>query len=132
MSRFNLPVMQCDDGCGECCGTVLCKPHEYEAVRAYAAEHKIKPIAQGITCPWYQGGKCAVYPVRPWICRVFGHFAELVCPRGYNTNVPPLVQKRMNKEYSPSKDAKFLHEILPDGIAYIGNELDKAFEGKHA
>lgn len=112
--RINLPVMRCDDGCGECCGPVICKPHEYDAVVKYAAKHGIQPVRQGITCPWYQNGRCAVYEARPPVCRMFGHVPGMVCCKGYNVNVAPEVERRFRRENKPDIDtAKFLHDVFP-------------------
>jgi hypothetical protein len=116
MKRISLPVMKCDDGCGACCGPVTCKPVEYNAVIAYAAEHGIDPLAQGLTCPWYQGGKCTVYPVRPFVCQMFGHSPKLVCCKGYNRNVVPDVEERLYRDHKPRRDKiRFLHEVLGPG-----------------
>lgn len=55
----------------------------------YARERGIRPIDQGLTCPWFQGGRCAVHPVRPMLCRLFGHVPQpqMQCSRGHNRNV---------------------------------------------
>jgi hypothetical protein len=88
-----LPPMTCDR-CGDCCTLVLCGQYEYDAVLAYAAEHAITPRKQGIRCPFFQEKRCAVYPVRPMICRLFGHSPRLVCANGHNRNVSAGVEKR--------------------------------------
>jgi Fe-S-cluster containining protein len=117
--RFPLPVlpkmphMKCDTGCDACCGPVACNRDEYERVTGYAAAHGITPIRQGITCPYFQGGKCAVYPVRPFVCQLFGHVPELHCPRGYNVNIPEKRERKLLEAYAPSKaDIFFLHSVV--------------------
>lgn len=110
--RMELPVMRCDDHCGECCGIVPCKDHDFKAVVEYAREHGVEPQRQGVTCPWYQQGRCQVYPVRPYVCRLFGHVERLVCCKGYNANIAPGLEKRLNKQYG--KTTKTLHEVFPD------------------
>jgi hypothetical protein len=95
-----LPAMRCDAGCGECCGVIPVTETEYRRVERFAREHGIVPVDHGasgdkLTCPFYQGGTCAVYEVRPVICRVFGHAADLPCARGYNTDVPQRQVDRM-------------------------------------
>lgn len=90
-----LPSMRCDDGCGECCGPVVCSQPEYDAVLAYAAEHGVEPVDQGVTCPWFQGGRCAVHEARPTTCRLYGHVDGMRCPRGYNANVTLTVERRL-------------------------------------
>jgi hypothetical protein len=67
-------------------------------------------------CPWYQDGVCAVHPVRPLVCRVFGHSPALPCIRGYNTNVRPAVERRLlaaHKRLCPDPElARYLHEVV--------------------
>lgn len=86
--KLRLPQMRCDTGCGACCGPVSCSPAEYKRIADYIATRFIEPQDNGITCPFYQRGVCAIYEVRPMICVAFGHSERLVCNRGYNTNVP--------------------------------------------
>lgn len=108
--RLSLPVMQCDSGCGECCGVVICKEHEFQAVKELVAKNGIFPISQGITCPFFQGGQCQVYDARPFICRLFGHSKRLVCSKGYNTNIPEITEKRLTRQYGTP--TRYLHEFL--------------------
>ncbi len=105
--------MQCDDGCGECCGIVPVTHTEFNRIERYAKENGIVPQKHEDygTCPMYQNGKCTVYPVRPLICRVFGHAEDLPCPRGYNTNVPQEEVNRMILANGTS--TRVIHEILP-------------------
>ena len=84
---YSLPQMRCDPDCGECCGIVACSPHDYRKLATYAKTKGIKPVRQGSTCPWFQKGTCAVYPARPFACRMFGHCERMKCPRGYNVDV---------------------------------------------
>lgn len=105
-----LPVMQCDPNCGECCGVVPCTQGEFVAVEAYAMENGLTPVAQGLTCPWYQNGGCAVHPVRPAVCRLFGHVPQLECPRGYNVNVGGTLKRKWDEKVQGA--TKFLHQAL--------------------
>jgi len=127
MRRLTLPVMQCDADCGDCCGPVLCHPHELKAVKDYAAAQGVEPVAHGVTCPFYQHGKCQVYPVRPYICRLFGHSSDLVCSRGHNVNILRSLERRLTKEYG--RPSVFLHEALPDGLALLQQSLRGAVTG---
>jgi Fe-S-cluster containining protein len=108
-----LPPMRCDDGCGECCGLVPATETEFQRIGRYATEHGIQPVDQAETCPWFQGGKCSVYPVRPLACRLFGHVPGMPCPKGYNTNIPERDAHRMVRANGMS--SRILHEALPDG-----------------
>ena len=82
-----LPPMRCDKGCGACCGPVPVDRVELAAIEAYAAAHGVFPEDRGLSCPYYQRGVCAVYPVRPRVCQAFGHTPRLVCERGYQAHV---------------------------------------------
>ena len=113
MKYPQLPVMQCDPGCDQCCGPALCTESEYQTIVAYVAEHSITPIEQGVMCPMFQGGRCAIYPVRPMICRVFGHLERLHCPRGYNRNIPSSRERKIFDGYKPTR---CVHELLGDKV----------------
>ena len=115
-----LPPMKCDEGCGDCCGPVPCTETEFQNVRRYAEEHGVTPVDQGwLNCPFYQGGKCAVYPVRPIICKVFGYSEKLQCSRGYNVHGYDREVARM--VLATGQPSRWLHELLsgwtPDKIA---------------
>lgn len=111
MSRYKLPVMQCDDGCGKCCGPVLCQDHEYKRVVGFAANRGIEPVRQGMTCPWFQDGRCQVYDARPHACRLFGHCEGMVCCKGYNVNVPEKIVSRIMRDYLAAGQVdRMLHE----------------------
>jgi Fe-S-cluster containining protein len=107
---FKLPTMKCDSGCGECCGLAPTTEAEFRRVEAFIQEHGIQPINQGITCPFYQEGRCAIYPVRPLSCQLFGHSEKMVCPRGYNTNIPE--RKLRRAALRNGSASKVLHEVL--------------------
>lgn len=127
--RVSLPTMECTPGCGDCCGVVICHPHEYAAVNAYAKEHGITPKDQGITCPWYQEGTCAVYPVRPFVCQMFGHSKSLVCPHGFNTNIPEKLERRYTKQYG--EPTKFLHDVIPGALDRLLEYFKKERRQRH-
>jgi Fe-S-cluster containining protein len=92
----DLPEMRCDDNCGLCCGITFASEKEYQKIKDYMKEHNVFPERNhGLTCCLYQNGRCAVYPVRPLLCRVFGHTEQLFCPKGYNVNVPDKVIRKL-------------------------------------
>lgn len=116
--------MQCDTGCGKCCGPVPCLESEYQRVEQYVERNGIIPVRQGTTCPFYQNGQCVVYAVRPFTCRAFGHFANpmMTCCRGYNTDVDRKEQKELERAYmalAVNQRTRMLHEILPDGMSLL-------------
>ena len=83
--------MQACDGCAHepvtnaCCTIVRATRLEAKAIRRYAGEHGIgwqKSEANGgIACGFLQDGMCAVYDVRPWMCRAFGVIKQAPCSR---------------------------------------------------
>ena len=105
-----LPPMQCDSGCGECCGPVPVTETEFQRIRRYIADHNVVPVEQGVTCPLFLGGSCAVYEVRPLPCRIFGHFDKMTCPHGYNANVDEREILRMVR--ANGKPTRWLHELF--------------------
>lgn len=100
-----LPPMPCDRGCRDCCGPVAASDREIRRILAYIEAHGIEPtrppeMNHGVpVCPFFQEGRCAVYPVRPFVCRLFGHSPGLVCSRGYNHNIAPGTEKKMLRLY---------------------------------
>ncbi|MBI1887166.1 MAG: YkgJ family cysteine cluster protein [Nitrosomonadales bacterium] len=89
-----LPTFQCKEGCYDCCGPVQLSRLEY--IRCIHASGRTAKdvkrqmqnnLKQGIyTCPLLdvETKQCAVYSVRPAICRLFGVVkGELLCPHGY-------------------------------------------------
>lgn len=119
----SMPKMQCDHGCGDCCGVAPCSEAEYQRVMNFASEHDIVPLRQGSTCPFYWDGTCAVYEVRPGICRLFGHSPDLVCSRGYNTNIDPRAEAVLSKEINEhvTRAPRILHQCVygPDEFTEI-------------
>lgn len=105
--------MQCDDGCGDCCGLVPVTETEYKRVERYIKENDIVPQDNDDQCPFFQQGKCVVYPVRPLICQLFGHSEDplMTCPHGYNVNVPEREVHRMLA--GNGQATKTLHEFVP-------------------
>lgn len=120
---LELPVMQCDPGCGKCCGPVLCSEDEYAAVARHVRERGITPKRQGPdVCPFYQNGSCAVYEVRPVPCQLFGHIPSMTCCKGYNVNVSKKQERRIMARYASARrgEPRTLHEF-----AYGSDALDR-------
>jgi Fe-S-cluster containining protein len=110
-----IPSMHCDADCGECCGVVPTTETEFRGIQRFIEEHGILPAAHTDgTCPFYLNGGCAVHPVRPLVCRLFGHSADplMTCPRGYNVNIPERDAVRMLT--ANGKTTHVLHELAPN------------------
>jgi len=121
--------MRCDEGCGDCCNVVIVTREEFDTVKHYAKQKGIKPVRQG-KCPWYQDGKCSVYPARPKICRLFGHsdVQGLVCSRGYNVNTSVEDEERWLR--GNDRANILLHEIFSDGKELAKEGLPERFRDK--
>lgn len=97
LSLPQLPAMKCDEGCGDCCGIVMCSSAEAKTIVNVINARGIKPVRQGSKCPLYIDGKCSVYEVRPTVCKLFGHVEKMPCSRGYNTNVSDEIAHEYHK-----------------------------------
>lgn len=85
-----IPTGQCE-GCGCCCGESV-RTHfvEFLNIYAYLMERQLitsdfkerlmrfyfTELAEVHECPFRKEGQCLIYPVRPLVCRLFGHVDE--------------------------------------------------------
>lgn len=125
---INLPVMQCDVGCGKCCGPVLCSEAEYAAVARHVREHRVTPKRQGPdVCPFYQNGQCAVYDARPVPCQLFGHIPAMTCCNGHNVNISKSRERKiMARHVGDRGQPRALHEFAygNDAFRLIADHLE--------
>jgi len=72
-----IPTFKCIPGCMDCCGPVPFSKVEWERV-------KDKRKARSLKCPYAVDGKCEIYEVRPFVCRLFGAVdtPTMTCPYG--------------------------------------------------
>jgi Fe-S-cluster containining protein len=77
-----IPDMPQCDGCGRCCGPVGCTAREADRIAAWMIERDIVWKARDwITCGFLGTDKrCAIYPVRPITCQLYGVIHEMPCP----------------------------------------------------
>jgi len=82
-------VFQCRN-CGECCGPVPFTKYDQARITKYLIglglkylEKLQKQKREPLTCQYrdVEAKKCAIYPVRPEICRMQGYYEGLACPR---------------------------------------------------
>ena len=107
-----MEMATCDgcDACGtRCTDGFLVTKEEYDAAQAYwnalPPERTARIAGQEKIIPWpgaedsgatiaicryrdTERGQCGIYPVRPTICRLFGHTEWLPCPSGDVKRVP--------------------------------------------
>ena len=109
-----MPKMDCTH-CGKCCGVVSCPGAEFDRVREYARRHGIEPRRQGLDCPWLHDGRCAVYPVRPYVCAMYGHVPGMRCPEVHNPQIAPTLERQLLKRLGADvrrTGIRFLHEAV--------------------
>lgn len=88
MRRTDLPHMASCDGCASretrqaCCTIVRVRPEEAKRIRHYIRDNGVEwQQAAGIQCGFArEGNVCAIYDVRPWVCRAYGVVKQLPCP----------------------------------------------------
>jgi Fe-S-cluster containining protein len=103
-----IPQIECK-GCAECCGPTLWSDIEYLYIKDYLHKHNmiekkyddkflssfLSLKLENLTCPYLVDKKCSIYPVRPFICRIFGTTKGLKCPQ---VNIPPLLSDEIIKQ----------------------------------
>ena len=125
VAQVTIPTLQhagCE-GCGGCCGPVPCSREEYRAIINYTKVRGIDPKRQGINCPYLMPAdsvgrrNCAVYEVRPLLCRLFGPLDRLICRRGHNAplNAKGQARAQAGLDYEPG--------ILLHTLTYRDDEI---------
>ena len=81
-----IPDFQCIEGCHECCqnfGVPSRTKVEDERVKTFLRRNSMQPgKARGTTCPYLIETGCSIYPVRPFICRLYGTSPNYRCKMG--------------------------------------------------
>lgn len=73
-----IPSSTCPPDCGECCGPVYPARVETRNVKNWCREHGIEfkdfgNVDKLLTCPYLlEDKRCQIYPVRPFMCRIYG------------------------------------------------------------
>ena len=109
-----LSHLGCPEGCSACCGFAPATEEEYALIQRFIARHKIIPVRHpdGETCPLFIDGRCAIYPVRPMICRLYGHTQDLNCPLGRNIQDESAVRRLMDRyDVLRTSKTRILHEL---------------------
>ena len=87
---LNIPTHKTCKNCGSCCGVIPATRQELKDIEEYVHIHK--PVLQKnkdiATCPFLNADKmCAIYPVRPLICRLTGVAERLDCAHGNSERI---------------------------------------------
>jgi len=82
-----MPKSSCLAGCGECCGILYPSLTELRHIQDWCESHhreyKDFNMTTGLDCPYLREDKlCSIYPVRPFLCRIFGVSSDLPCLLG--------------------------------------------------
>lgn len=87
--------------CGRCCGPVVISSKEKKAIDKYISKNniKFKMHKDPLICGFRQDSKCAIYEVRPILCRLFGVTKGMECKNGNSHNIDGF--KLLNKYYVP-------------------------------
>jgi uncharacterized protein len=75
----SLPKLVCRQLCAKSCGPIGMS--QLEGKRIEKKVHRL-PLAEGLTCNMLEMGRCAVYELRPLLCRLFGVVETMRCPHG--------------------------------------------------
>ena len=92
---FNIPAHTSCRNCGECCGVIPANDAEIEAIRAYLVKHPdiralaIRQSGRLLDCPFRDNYKhrCAIYPIRPMVCRLCGVSKGMHCAHGNSMEI---------------------------------------------
>lgn len=119
-----LPKMPHCNGCGDCCGPTLANRKDLQRIRDYLKVSKAQWVEHedAAICGFYRPAtgdeppKCAIYPVRPFACRLFGVAREMSCPHfpeDATINFPPSKGQKLGL-MTPS-DELLCQAFAPDG-----------------
>jgi Fe-S-cluster containining protein len=92
---LNIPAHTRCTNCGACCGVFPVSAADIHRIGAYIRGHAevlnvVKQVKESeLVCPFRDETKmrCAVYPVRPLICRMFGVVQLMQCRNGNSANI---------------------------------------------
>lgn len=113
---ITIPEHNCRN-CGYCCGPFMVTKKELDTIKKYltkniTAKHRTqlkKQKRDKLACQFrdLKNKNCAIYPVRPEVCRLFGIVNRLSCPYGNSASIPDaIVATTMDEEHF------FLKEII--------------------
>lgn len=106
----------CPDDCSECCTAVYPSIAEEANIRIYLLRQhkKFVPFNHDITkkCPYLEDGLCAIYSVRPLMCRLYGVADGWLCPKAKGDKMPAVeVEWCLGQLYGHGKERKHLRKM---------------------
>lgn len=102
----NIPEHKNCNNCGGCCGPIIASKKEIRAIENYIDTLSIfyrdqlrSQKRDDLTCQFrdIDNRKCAIYPVRPILCRLMGVTKGMVCCNGNSAEIDGM--KFMDKKY---------------------------------
>jgi Fe-S-cluster containining protein len=107
----SVPSVGCTGACADYCTAIGMSEGELELVRERIpsfpdSEEGLRRLAEdpaGYKCPALVLGRCAVYDVRPTVCRIFGNAETLPCPHGCEP--PKLTQQQASAIMDAAREA---------------------------
>lgn len=106
--------------CGRCCGPVCASPDEIRVLQAFMDRYGVEAKQQGLLCPFLRPSGCAIYSVRPLLCRMFGHSPDLRCTRNAEREYSKTELMRANKKLLRSiLNRCYLHELAGYSIEEV-------------
>ena len=90
LAILNIPKHTNCVNCGSCCGLIPLSSRELKAIKDYVAANDVAiGKASVMNCPFRDEAnkRCAIYPVRPLMCRLMGVAKGCDCPNGNSHNI---------------------------------------------
>jgi Fe-S-cluster containining protein len=82
-----IPEAKCRANCGQCCGILFPALSEIRNIKKWCFVHHVEyrdfTMEPDADCPYLTTEKkCAIYPVRPFLCRILGATTDkrMTCP----------------------------------------------------
>lgn len=96
--------------CGSCCTDfVPLRPGELEKIADFVRQHRIKNKQKGTeNCPFLRRNRCAIYEVRPTVCRVYDCKART-----------EQMVERIRNSCRDAVPTSFVHELFPEDEYHI-------------